>query len=294
MEELAYIVSFPDDGSPIRRIALQCLHMSYGQFKRAKFNGSILLDGEPVHADARVRAGQQVIIRIPSAPSPYACTPYPIPLAIPYRDDSFWIVDKPAPLPSASSARQDGFTMENALFAAMETPRHFIYRPVNRLDKGASGLMVVALTAHSQQRLQSMLHSDRFTREYLAVCEGAPPEREGVVDLPIAKESEASIRRVINTAGKPARTHYQILRTANGRSLVSLRLETGRTHQIRVHLQALGCPVAGDFLYGRELSSLPGRFALHCHRMRICHPMTNEVIVAKSGLPGELAALLEQ
>ena len=293
MYELNYSVSSQEDGSPVRWIALRCLRMSYTQFKHAKFMGTILLDGKPVHADARVRAGQLVKICIPEILSPYTHDPYPIPLTIPYRDDSLLVVDKPAPLPSTSSARQDGYTLENALFAALETPQHFIYRPVNRLDKGASGLMAVALTAHAQQRLQSMLHSDEFTREYLAVCEGSPPERAGVINLPISKDDGASIRRVIDARGKPAKTHYQILRAAQGRSLVQLRLETGRTHQIRVHMQALGCPIAGDFLYGYELTSLPGRFALHCHRMRFTHPLTNAIITVESALPVELAALFE-
>ena len=108
--------------------------------------------------------------------------------------------------------------------------------------------------------------------------EGVPEPASGVIDLPIAKEDAASIRRVVTADGKPSRTHYQVMETSAGRSLVALKLETGRTHQIRVHLSHCGWPIVGDFLYGQELPSLLGRFALHSQRLRLLHPMTGEVL----------------
>ena len=168
-----------------------------------------------------------------------------------------------------------------------------MYRPVNRLDKGTSGLMLVARSPHSQHRLQQLLHSPDFTRVYLAVVEGHLPHRQGVIDAPIGKEDAASIRRIITSNGKPSVTRYEVLRETEARSLVRLQLETGRTHQIRVHMAHMGCPVCGDFLYGHELSELPGRFALHSHEVLLTHPLTGKALHLVSPLPESLTSLLD-
>ena len=290
MQEMSLIVSPLDDGLPIRRLALERLHMSYGQFKRAKFDGLLLLDGQRVHADKRAQAGQRLVICLPQKEGG-PCTPTPIRLNVAYEDDDLLIIDKPAPLPSVSSRKRDGDTLENAVYTYFGCPAGFLYRPVNRLDKGTSGLMVVAKHSHAQQFLQSELHTDDFIREYLAVCDGEPPQTEGVIDLPIQKEEGATIRRVVSALGKPARTDYRVIRSGAGRCLLRLRLDTGRTHQIRVHLQAIGCPVTGDFLYGREHMALPNRFALHSCYVRL-RTLRNGVVERESPLPPELAMLL--
>jgi 23S rRNA pseudouridine1911/1915/1917 synthase len=152
--------------------------------------------------------------------------------------------------------------------------------------------MVVAKEAHAQHLLQQLLHTDRFQRTYLAVAQGTLPEPEGCIDLPIAKEDAASIRRMVHPQGKEARTFYRVEGRENGRSLVRLRLDTGRTHQIRVHLSHLGCPICGDFLYGTELDALPGRFALHSTQLRLWHPLKNCWLEAESPLPDVLGSLL--
>lgn len=262
MPELSIIITAEDSGKTVRHVALRRMQMSNAQFKRAKFQGELLLDGEPVHADCRTAAGQTLVVRIPEA-EPVPVVPCPLALAVAYEDDDLLVVDKPAPLPSISSPKQEGPTLENAVCAYLGAPDGFVYRPVNRLDKGTSGLMVIAKHAHAQQYLQRRLHGDTFIREYLAVCDGAPPQGEGVIDAPIAKADGASIRRVVSEQGKSAQTGYRVERTGKTRSLLRLRLFTGRTHQIRVHLASLGCPVTGDFLYGAEHPLLPRRFALH-------------------------------
>lgn len=290
MQEMSLIVSPVDNGLPVRRLAMERLHMSYGQFKSAKFNGALLLDGELVHADRRATAGQVLVIRLPQREG-CGCEPCEIALTVPYEDDDLLVIDKPAPLPSVASRKRDAVTLENAVYSYLGCPKAFLYRPVNRLDKGTSGLMVVAKHAHAQQFLQAQLHTENFIREYYAVCEGLPPSREGMIQLPIAKEDAATIRRVISEQGKPARTHYQVLETGAGRSLLRLKLDTGRTHQIRVHLQAVGCPVTGDFLYGREHMALPNRFALHsCHLL--LHTLRQGTVELYSPLPPVLRMLL--
>ena len=288
-----YTLVIPEEmnGMKVRHAAMQGLHMSSTQYKRAKFQGEITLDGQPARADALVLAGQTLCITVPEkdAPAPSAVA---IPLSIVYEDEWLWVIDKPAPLPSAPSTRTDSPTLQNALFAHLGQPEGFVYRPVNRLDKGTSGLMIVARDAHTQQLLQRMLHTPDFIREYLAVVDGCPMESEGWIDLPIRKCDGATIKREVHPDGKEARTHYRVIQKG-ARSLVRLRLDTGRTHQIRVHMSHMNCPVTGDFLYGTEHPALPGRFALHSCMIRLLHPVTGKLLELETVVPPAFLQLME-
>lgn len=277
----------------LRDMLRRGMGVSYTALKSAKWSGGITLDGIVTPVDAFVRAGQTVAIHFRENAPVYAVQPYALPLNIVYADEHLLVVDKPAPLASQSSALHPDDTLENALYAYLGCPADFVYRPVNRLDKGTSGLMVVARDAHSQHRLQQLLHTPDFVRTYQAVVEGGPAAESGVIDAPIGKEDAASIRRVITPSGKPSVTHYQVLRRGKTRSLVRLTLETGRTHQIRVHMASIGCPVVGDFLYGTEIPELPGRFALHASGLTLHHPLTGTVLTLSSPLPCALARLLD-
>ena len=287
-----YLIPPEQAGKKLRDILRREMRVSYGAMKSAKWDGRILLDGRPATVDTIVRQGQTVTMIWPENAPAYALKPYDLPLTIPYEDEHLLVIDKPAPLASQSGAGHPDDSLENALYARFGCPADFVYRPVNRLDRGTSGLMVVAKTAHAQHRLQALLHSDRFIRRYLAVVEGTPSPSFGVIDAPIAKEDAASIRRVVSDAGKPSVTCYETVRATGSRALVRLTLETGRTHQIRVHMAHMGCPVCGDFLYGRELPALPGRFALHAADLVLAHPFTGETLRLSSPLPDALAALL--
>ena len=291
LPELEHIVSAREAGRTVKSIALGEMRLSRGRFSSLKFSGGLTLDGRPVRADERLRAGQTLRARWQDQAA-RELTPWQVPFDIVYEDQFYWIIEKPAPLPTLCSARQQGPTLENALYARLGCPPDFVFRPVNRLDKGTSGLLAAARDAHAQQLLQRLLHTDDFIREYLAVCLGCPPRREGTVDLPIARAGEG-VRREIKPGGARAVTHYRVEREGNTFSLVRLRLETGRTHQIRAHMAALGCPVAGDYVYGRADPRLPGRFALHACALRFHHPLTGEAVAAESPLPGPLYALLE-
>lgn len=281
MPELRLTIPAELDGQSVRQAAMKGLGMSNGLFKRAKFHGQVLLDGVPVLANAAVRQGQTLLLFFPEKENT-APAPVELGLRVAFEDEYLMMVDKPAPLPSASSPRQALPTLENAVYAYLGCPEDFVYRPVNRLDKGTSGLMLVAKAAYAQDQMQRLLHTDYFQREYLAVAEGRLPEKQGLIDLPIRKADGATVKREVGPGGKEARTWYWVLREENNRSLVRLRLDTGRTHQIRVHLSALGCPIVGDFLYGTESKELPGRFALHSFRCRFLHPVTGQWVERES------------
>ena len=280
------------DGCILRDVLRRDMGVSYSAMKSAKWDNRILVDGASTPVNAVLRAGQRVEILWPEEKPVYQLRPYALELKIPYEDEHLMVIDKPAPLASQSSAGHPDNSLENAVYAYMGCPEDFIYRPVNRLDKGTSGLMVIAKTPHAQHLLQKQLHTEAFQRVYLAVVEGVPEPRCGVIDAPIAKVEAASIQRCVCPEGRPSVTRYRVERVSGGRALVRLRLETGRTHQIRVHMRHLGCPVCGDFLYGTELPELPGRFALHSAELQLAHPFTGEMLHLRSELPPELISLL--
>lgn len=196
----------------LRDVLRRVMGVSYTAMKSAKWNGGITVDGVVTPVDAFVRAGQVVAIRFRENAPVYAVKPYELPLNIACEDDWLFVIDKPAPLASQSSALHPDDTLENALYAHLRCPTDFVYRPVNRLDKGTSGLMIVAKDAHIQHRLQALLHTPEFIRTYQAVVEGCPDDDCGVIDAPIGKEDAASIRRIVTPSGKPSVTHYRVLK----------------------------------------------------------------------------------
>lgn len=290
MPVITHEITEVETGRTVKSIALKEMDLSRSRFSSLKFSRGIRLDGEPARADQRVQAGQVLAAQWEEAQGT-SLTPYKAPLRIPWQDAYYFVIDKSAPLPTLCSARQKGATLENILYAHLGCPENFLFRPVNRLDKGTSGLLAVAKDAHAQQLLQRQLHTDTFIREYLAICEGHMSQAEGVIDLPIAEAGEG-VKREIRPDGKRAVTHYMVERETENRSLLRLRLETGRTHQIRVHLAALGCPIVGDYVYGNAHPDLPGRFALHACFLQFCHPFTGETISVSSPLPQTLENLL--
>lgn len=291
---LTRIAAEKDAGRKLKYFVRGDMGVSYGQFSSLKQQSGLLVNGLPVHANHVLRPGDAVTVTLAESPGAKPVAPEEGPVSIVYGDEDLVIIDKDAPLACQCSPKQPGGTLENRLAFLYRDRPGFTFRPLNRLDKGTSGLMAAAMNAHAAQRLQGQLHTDGFVREYLAVVEGRVAGA-GTIDAPIIKEAAATVRRVVDFAnGKRAVTHYRVVASGDRYSLVRLRLETGRTHQIRVHLAHIGHPVAGDFLYGTEDPRLPGRFALHSTYIRLTHPVTGETIERTSPLPAELAALLEQ
>lgn len=292
MTELRARAGEKDVGRKIKYFVQGDLQVSYGQFSSLKNTGGLRVNGEIVHANYILQYGDEICVRLPNPAASKQVAPEEGELKLVYEDDALFIIDKPAPLPCQCSPRQPSGTLENRVCAHFG--EGFAFRPLNRLDKGTSGLMAAAKHPHACQILQKQLHTPNFLREYLAVAEGVL-QGEGRIDLPIAKENAATVRRAVDfERGLPAATQYRAERTNGRYTLVRLRLETGRTHQIRVHLAAIGHPIAGDFLYGRELPDLlPGRFALHSTRIELLHPMNGQRILRESPLPIELENLLQ-
>lgn len=294
MRRLTLPIGADQDGKPVNTLLRRELALSAASVRRAKgMEGGILLDGQPVFTTAVARRGQTLTVAVGDQTGSHQIAPVPGPLAIRYEDEDLLIVDKAGGIPVHPSQGHHGDTLANFLmdhYARQGLVAAF--HPVNRLDRGTSGLMSVAKHAHAHELLQRQLQEGALRRTYLAVCEGVPQPRQGTIGQPIRRLPGSVLARQVSPQGAPARTHYQVLKTGGGRSLVRLRLDTGRTHQIRVHMAWLGCPLTGDFLYGRELAALPQRFALHASSIRLVQPITGEEIALASPLPAELAQLL--
>ena len=293
MTELKARAGERDAGRKVKYFVRGDMRVSSGQFRALKAANGLRVNGEIARADDLLRPGDLVSVSLFEPAPSKAVAPEPGEVSIPYEDGDVYIIDKPAPLPCQCSDRQPGGTLENRLYARFSSQQDFVFRPLNRLDKGTSGLLAAAKHAHACQILQRQLHTPGFVREYLAVVEGEL-QGDGAIDLPISKADGPTIRRRVDRErGQRAVTHYRAEARGNNRTLVRLRLETGRTHQIRVHMAAIGHPVTGDFLYGTEFFDLPGRFALHSTRIAFDHPLTGARIEVCSPLPEELRRLME-
>ena len=276
---MEYTVKPEETGRKIRDILRKSMGVSYTALKSAKWNNRIRLNDMPVHADAQVSSGDRVSIDWAEDSPVYVPKPFKLKIEVPYLDEHMMAVVKPAGIASQSSRNHPDDSLENAVYAYLGCPENYIYRPVNRLDKGTGGLMIVARTPHAQHLLQKQLHTTAFRRRYLAWTDRTPDRECGILDYPIAKAEGPTVRRIVNPDGKPSRTRYRVLRRREEGALILLELETGRTHQIRVHLSHIGCPVRGDFLYGKEQSEeFPGCFALHSAMLETEHPFTGETI----------------
>ncbi len=295
MRTLSYTVLPEDDNRLIKRVARSKIGISSHQLARAKALNALCLNGESVHADHIVHAGDVITVSLIDDENDFEITPENVPVNVLYEDDDIIILDKEAPLATQSSPKQPDNTLENRMAYRYRDVENYVFRPVNRLDKGTSGLMCVAKHAHAQMKMSAQLHTPSFVREYLAVAEGIPSPLSGTIDAPIGKADGATVKREVREGGKESVTHYETLKTHGNLSLIHLRLETGRTHQIRVHLKHIGCPVFGDFLYGEERNDLlPGRFALHSAYVRFTHPITGEEMEFSSPLPDALKALMDE
>lgn len=252
--------------------------------------------------------------------------PVDLPLEIVYEDEDLVVLNKAAGMPIHTSLHNYDNTLANAMayyYAKQKKP--FVYRCINRLDRDTSGLTIVAKHAVSAGILGSMVAAKSHTvyetggygskggksvrtlqtsitpfweetpflhREYLAIVRGPVSEKKGCIDAPIARKDGSIIERVVDeTKGEKAVTHYQVLKQENGHCLLSLHLETGRTHQIRVHLKHIGHPLVGDYLYNPDMEYIT-RQALHSHRLVFLHPMTGKRMEFVAPLPQDMQAVL--
>ncbi len=273
---------------------------SRAQAQRAIDAGRVTVDGEPRPKRHRVAAGE----RIEVAPEPdggraAAAAASEVPFAVVYEDAHLLVVDKPAGVVVHPARGHRGATLAEALAARISIPPNYGDPAragiVHRLDKDTSGLLVIAKSEAVHRALQERLRRRELRREYLALVEGCPPARAGTIDAPIGRDRRNRTRMSTDTdVPRAARTHFELERAYAGFALLRVTLETGRTHQIRVHLQAIGHPVAGDPEYGGAHHLGLTRQFLHAARLAFAHPITGEPVDVSSPLPPDLQGVLSR
>ena len=267
---------------------------SRGAAERLLEAGGVVVDGVPLGKAHKLAGGERVELTVVvAAPAPAVA---PVDLTIAYSDEHLFVVDKTAGVVVHPAAGHTGGTLVDALIpagaAGGDEERPGI---VHRLDRDTSGLMVVARSPEAYEALQRLIKNREVVREYLALVVGKPKSRSGTIEAAMGRDRRDRLRHSLDTdSPRAAVTHFELEELLDGYALLRVRLETGRTHQIRVHLEAIDLPVAGDPTYGKAgVLGLERQF-LHATRLAFAHPVTGEEIEVESPLPPDLAAALER
>ena len=273
--------------------------------------GKVEVDGAAAKASLKLRGGERVLVTGEARRPPLRATAEDIPLTVVYEDDQLAVIDKPAGMMVHAGAGKTDGTLVNALlhrFRKLSAGGHPL-RPgiVHRLDKETSGLILVAKDDVTHRKLQDQFAGRSVKKKYVALVHGWPKRERGTIELPIGRDPVRRIRMTTKTrAGRSAVSHYQVVRRIDSPlgkfALVEVKIDTGRTHQIRVHLAALGHPVVGDTLYGAPAKLKPGKKApetltrnfLHAAELNFTHPRTGRTMSFRSPLPGELRKFMEK
>lgn len=270
--ELKYIIK--NNNLSINQILKNELEISSILLNKLIKNHKIFLNGNICDTRNKGNIGDVLIIDLSYFEDNSNILPKEMDLNILYEDEWLLIVNKPANIAIHPSILHYEDSLSNGIkFYFDKIGLHKKIRPVNRLDRNTSGLVLFAKCEYIQECLIKQMASNKFKKEYLAICSGIFEEKFGTIDLPIARKENSIIERCISEKGQKSITHYKVLKELDNCSLVRCILETGRTHQIRVHMSAISHPLIGDSLYGTT-SNFISRQALHCYRLHFTHPVT--------------------
>jgi 23S rRNA pseudouridine1911/1915/1917 synthase len=257
-------------------------------------DGGVLVDGSPRPKSAKLAGGEELEFE-PPVPEPSDLVPEEMELTVPYEDEHLLVVDKPAGVVVHPAPGHAQGTLVHGLLGYDVEGGEEPERPgiVHRLDRDTSGLLVVARSPEAHRRLQELVHDRALTREYVALVVGRPRSRRGTIEAPIGRDRHDPLRHSLDTdTPRDAVTHFEVEELLPRHALLRVTLETGRTHQIRVHLAAVDLPVAGDPVYGRPGELGLERQFLHAARLAFRHPLTGEEVEVRSLLPADLETAL--
>jgi len=288
--KLNHQVAAAEAGLTAEKIMRRNLGFSRGMIRKLKRSSGVLVNGQIVYLNKRLQEGDRLSINLRFARYTDV-PPQPIPIEIAYEDDHLLIVIKPCNMLVHPLKHEQENTLANAILYHYGNETEPVFRPITRLDRDTSGLVVIAKHAHAGYRLARQLGDGELWREYLAVAHGLFALERGTIDLPINRCGDSKAKRMVSPDGRQAITHYQVEEYLAGNTLVRLRLVTGRTHQIRVHMSHIGHPLVGDTLYGGRAEGID-RQALHCRRVGLKHPVTGEALVVEAPLPEDMQRLI--
>jgi 23S rRNA pseudouridine1911/1915/1917 synthase len=254
---------------------------------------AVTVDGRPRPKSHRVALGEQIDAELPT---PAALEPEPIDVHVVWEDEHLLVVDKPAGIAvHPSGARRTGTLVHGLLELGASGGEEGRPGIVHRLDRDTSGLLLVARSPRAHAALQRLIRRREVDRRYLALVRGSPRSRTGRIEAPVGRDRHDRTRHSIDTdTPRGAVTWFELVELLGERALLELRLETGRTHQIRVHLEAIGLPISGDPVYGVARDLELERQFLHAHRLTLRHPLTGEQLELASPLPGDLVEVLDR
>ena len=301
-DTLFYTVTASDTGGRLDVIAAAAFEKTRSAIVRLTEEGHLTLNGAPADKKTKLKEGDTLTLLLP-VPIPDKAEAENIPLEIVYEDADLAVINKPKGMVVHPAAGNETGTLVNALLFHLNSLSGIngVMRPgiVHRIDKNTSGLLMVAKDDNTHNALAAQIKEHSFLRRYQAILVGNLKEEEGTVDAPIGRHPVRRQQMAIVPSGRPARTHYRVLRRFNGFCHVELTLETGRTHQIRVHMASLGHPVLGDTLYGggktpfeKKHKELLEEQTLHAKTLGFVHPTTGEYLEFDSELPEYFCELL--
>lgn len=291
--KLTFIINDTSQGMELKEILYNEMKLSSRLVRKLKRSKNILVNGNKIPFHAKMRKGDKIEVIMEEAPNQFK--PQCIPLDIVYEDMDLLVLNKkPGIVVHPTKGHPMGTLANGVVYHMEQTGEAFKIRFVNRLDKDTSGLIIIAKNPFTQQELSKQMQENRVEKKYLAVVKGIIQEEKGTIDAPIGRLEESDILRRVHEGGQPSVTHYEVVQRIKDATVVRLKLETGRTHQIRVHMSYIGYPLIGDTLYGYVDESLIGRQALHAENLAFDQPRTRERIEIRASIPVDIQELISK
>jgi len=282
-----------EDKRTVRKFLVQHKFSSSQLHNMKNKGGLIFVNHKQRHFDFKMKLGDEILIILNEEEPSDLIAPMQGHVDVIYEDSYILVVNKPTGIPSLPAKAKTGKTMANLVKGYLLSKKeNTTIHLVTRLDRNTSGLMVFAKTSYAHSLLDQILHTENFQKFYLAMVYGQVEPEDGLIDLPIGIDPSAFyLRNIDYQNGKESKTVYKTVEKFPQASLLQLKLLTGRTHQIRVHLMALGHPIIGDDMYSGKTDPRMKRQALHCYRLNIVHPVTKQLLKLQAPLPADMVAL---
>ncbi len=286
-----YVVSLDVEKRELKEYLIEQFEFSSRRIKMLLKNKKILINGKYAYWDSKIKDKDILYMNLADRIND-EIKAQQIPLNIIYEDEYMLVMNKPPFMLVHPTMNHMEGTLANGVKSYFErTMQNIAIRFLNRLDMNTSGIIVLPKDSKTHSCLNEMMSKNLIIKTYMAVVEGEVCPKKGTIEMPIAKDEKDKIKRIVSSNGQTAITEYSVIEYLKDASVVELRLITGRTHQIRVHLSHIGYPITGDSLYGSQ-SNLINRQALHACSMQLEHPKTKEVLILKAPIPTDISDLI--